>query len=381
MKVAFPYIAQTHQIPHSLPIAAELAMQRPDWKVHVVCSSDAQERVVRRLLALYPQARLQIDRFRIGPLTRLHQRLVRDGTPAKNLTLIGNRRYFRSCDAVVVPERTSLILRRLHLPALKMIWTNHGAPGRAVTYADDLIEFDFLLLAGEQQAARMRAQGTLREGHYQTGTYAKFDLVRRIDARRERLFANDRPTVLYNPHFEPGLSSWPRDGFKVLEHFAASGDWNLIFAPHIRMFDRHDPATLAIQARLDKYRSIPHMLIDTGSDASIDMTYTHGADIYLGDVSSQICEFMLRPRPCLFIDSHRTAWQNNPDYPFWELGEVIDGVDGLATALRDAVASHGRWVGRQREFFRATFDAEPEAVGHSAATGATAIAMFLECGR
>ncbi|MEO6187049.1 MAG: sensor domain-containing protein [Steroidobacteraceae bacterium] len=378
MKVAFPYIAQTHQIPHSLPVAAELSMQRPDWKVHVVCSSDDQERVVRRLIALYPQARLQLDRFKIGPLTRLHQRLVRASIPAKTLTLIGNRRYFRSCDAVVVPERTSLILRRLRLPALRMIWTNHGAPGRAVTYARDLIQFDFLLLAGERQAARMREQGTLRAGHYHTGTYAKFDLINRIDARRQRLFSNDRPTVLYNPHFEPALSSWPRDGFKVLDHFAASSDWNLIFAPHVRLFDRHDPATLA---RLEKYRSVSHMRIDTGSDASIDMTYTHGADVYLGDVSSQICEFMVRPRPCVFIDSHRTAWQNNPDYLFWELGQVINGVDTLEAALKDAVANHGQWAARQREFFRATFDAEPETLGHSAAAGANAIAMFLEGGR
>jgi hypothetical protein len=375
VKVAFPYIAQTHQIPHSLPIAAELAMQRPQWQVHLVCSSDAQERVVRRLLALYPEARLEVDRFRIGPLTRLHQRLAGAGTPEKTLTLIGNRAYFRSCDAVVVPERTSLVLRRLHLPALRMIWTNHGAPGRAVTYADDLIKFDYLLLAGERQAARMRAQGTLREGHYHTGTYAKFDLVGRLDARRERLFPNNRPTVLYNPHFEPGLSSWPRDGFRVLDHFAASQAWNLVFAPHIRMFDRHDPATLA---RLGKYRSIPHMLIDTGSDASIDMTYTQGTDIYLGDVSSQIAEFMVRPRPCLFINSHGAAWQNNPDYLFWELGPVINTVDALEESLATAVATHGQWVARQREYFRATFDAEPDAIGHSAAAGASAIAAFLE---
>jgi hypothetical protein len=375
MKVVFPYIAQTHQIPHSLPIAAELAMQRPDWQVHLICSSDAQERLVRRLLGLYPQARLQVDRFRIGPLTRLHQRLTRTGIPEKTLTLIGNRSYFEACDAVVVPERTSLILRRLHLPALKLIWTNHGAPGRAVTYADDLINFDYLLLVGERQAARMREQGTLREGCYHTGVYAKFDLVRRLDARRERLFANDRPTVLYNPHFEPALSSWPRDGIKVLEYFAASKDWNLIFAPHIRMFDRHDSAALAM---LEKFRSIPNLLIDTGSDASIDMTYTQGVDLYLGDVSSQIAEFMIRPRPCLFINSNAAAWQDNPDYLFWEIGPVIDNVNTLGAALADAVATHGQWIVRQREYFRATFDAAPDAIGHSAADGAAAIAAFLE---
>ena len=215
----------------------------------------------------------------------------------------------------------------------------------------------------------------MREGRYHTGTYAKFDLVSRLDARREKLFANDRPTVLYNPHFESELSSWPRDGFAVLDHFAQQSDWNLIFAPHIRLFDRHQPEVLA---RLEKYRAIKHLLIDTGSDASIDMSYTQGADVYLGDVSSQVAEFMVRPRPCLFINSHGAAWQNNPDYLFWELGPVIDSVAEIGLALADAVASHPQWIERQRDYFRATFDAEPDAIGRSAAAGAAAIAAFLE---
>ncbi|WP_295681093.1 hypothetical protein [uncultured Nevskia sp.] len=378
MKVVFPYIAQTHQIPHSFPIAAELATQRPDWAVHIACSTDEQERLVRRLMGLYPKARLRIDRLRISWLQRLYQRLRGEGIPPKTLVLIGNRRYFRRFDALVVPERTSLLLKKLRLPKLKMIWTNHGAPGRAVTYADDLIEFDYLLLAGERQAARMREQGTLREGLYHAGCYAKFDLVDRLDTQRRRLFDNDRPTVLYNPHFEAGLSSWPKHGFAVLEHFAQSKDWNLIFAPHIRLFDRRDPAT---QARLDRYRTLPHVLIDTGSDASIDMTYTQAADVYLGDVSSQIAEFMVRPRPCLFINSHDAAWQNSPDYLFWQLGTVIANVDDLDVALSDAVANHGHWIERQRQYFRDTFDADPEAIGRSAAAGAAAIASFLETSR
>ncbi len=377
MKVVFPYVAQTHQIPHSLPIAAELAIQRPDWDIRMVCSSDEQERVVRRLLALYPEARLPVARFRPNAFVSWLQKRLGSGIPEKRLTLIRNRSLFRDIDAVVVPERSSLVLRKLWLPKLRMIWTNHGAPGRAVTYADDLIEFDFVLLAGERQATRMRTQGSLRDGRYHTGTYAKFDLVARLDARRERLFANDRPTVLYNPHFEPGLSSWPRDGLKVLDFFAESRDWNLIFAPHIRLFDRHDPATLA---KLEKYRALPHLRIDTGSDASIDMTYTQAADVYLGDVSSQIAEFMVRPRPCLFINSHGTAWRSNPDYLFWELGPVIDSVASIGDAIADAVVTHPQWINRQRDYFRATFDAEPDAIGRSAAAGAAAIVAFLERG-
>src|SRR3546814_8277328 len=89
-------------------------------------------------------------------------------------------------------------------------------------------------------------------------------------------------------------------GRDVLEFFRASPDYNLIFAPHVVLYQRG----LRHGARpLGRYRNRPNMLIDTGSLASIDMTYTLAADIYLGDVSSQVYEFMLQPRPYLFLDA------------------------------------------------------------------------------
>ena len=42
----------------------------------------------------------------------------------------------------------------------------------------------------------------------------------------------------------------------------------------------------------------PNLRFDPGSPASTDMTYTRAADIYLGDVSSQVYEFIAEPRPC-----------------------------------------------------------------------------------
>src|SRR3546814_6362259 len=44
----------------------------------------------------------------------------------------------------------------------------------------------------------------------------------------ELLFDNDRPTVLYTPHFRPALSSWPKWGMAVLDLFANSNRYNLI---------------------------------------------------------------------------------------------------------------------------------------------------------
>src|SRR3546814_13919965 len=60
-----------------------------------------------------------------------------------------------------------------------------------------------------------------------------------------------------------------------------------------------------------------------GSERSIDMSYTGSADLYLGDVSSQVAEYLYRPRPCVFLNAQGVDWQEDPNYRFWSLGPVI----------------------------------------------------------
>src|SRR3546814_11985302 len=64
------------------------------------------------------------------------------------------------------------------------------------------------------------------------------------------------------------------------------------------------------------------VMIDLASDRLFDMSYTSGADIYLGDVSSQVYGFLATPRPCLFLDTHGVDWEGDPDYLFWMPGDV-----------------------------------------------------------
>src|SRR3546814_16391226 len=89
----------------------------------------------------------------------------------------------------------------------------------------------------------------------------------------------------------------------VLDLFANSNRYNLIFAPHVRLFD---PPAAECYAQFERYRKLPHMHIDLGSERSIDMSYTGSADLYLGDVSSQVAEYLYRPRPCVFLNAQRS---------------------------------------------------------------------------
>ncbi|MFS3137494.1 sensor domain-containing protein [Gluconacetobacter sacchari] len=372
MRIVFPFIAQFHQVAHSLPIALEIARRHPDIAIHIASLTEEQEAYIRRLADLYPDSRVIYERLTLpGPLQR---QLTRRGPSVltKIAALLFNKNYFKTFQAIVVPERTSLYLRRLGVRGPRLIWTRHGAGDRAIGFARDVRHFDFILMAGRKLENRLLAEGTLQPGHYVIGVYAKFDLVRLMHRNAPPLFGNGRPTVLYNPHFNRRLTSWYKSGTQILDYFANQDRYNLVFAPHYRLFDADRDEAARIQRA---YEGIPHMLIDPGSPRSVDMTYTMGADFYLGDVSSQVAEFLIKPRPCLFLDAHGTKWQDNPDYLFWSLGPVIDTVAGLGEALEGAIAGHPDFLDRQKTYIRETFGLADD--GPTAPIGADAIVEFL----
>ena len=185
-----------------------------------------------------------------------------------------------------------------------------------------------------------------------------------LPATRPRLplQANGRPTVLYNPHPSPQLSSWYRMGPAILDYFRRSDRYNLIFAPHVMLFQRRvsatiEPPRLRFPGRIaPELRAMPHILVDPGSPASIDMTYTRAADIYLGDASSQIYEFLQTPRPALFANPHRHRWQDDPNFAHWRCGPVFTRIDELDATLAAAVAGQARFAEEQRRLFDYSID-------------------------
>ena len=169
-----------------------------------------------------------------------------------------------------------------------------------------------------------------------------------------RLFDNGRLTVIYNPHCSPRLSSFHRLGMEVLEYFYHSEKFNLVFAPHIMLFERRwKNRARRLPAR---YKTCPHMIIDTGSHRSSDMSYTLFSDLYIGDVSSQVYEFLIRPRPCIFLNPQNTPWRHNPYYYHWRLGPVVNDINSLDAALKTAWQTHDTYREKQQDAFAYTFD-------------------------
>jgi len=367
--ICFPFLAQVHQAFHSLPIAMELARRYPELDVHVASgTADHLDWLKGLAETFYPGVPVRFDLLRLPGVLRRFVPRVDQGVAPKLPLLLWNLGYFSRFEAVVTPERTTLALKRF-LKRPRIIWTRHGAGDRASGFQREIAKFDFVLMAGNKIEQRLLAEGLVRPGRYATGVYAKFDLVRRMP--RRRLFDNDRPTIVYNPHFWPSLSSWPVMGRRVLDLVAASDRYNLVFAPHIRLFY---PPTAARYREFEVYRGLSHMRIDLGSPASADMTYTANADLYLGDVSSQVAEFVAEPRPCVFLNAHGVDWRGDPDYRFWMLGPVVEDVAMLEETVERAFATHDFYRARQQAYVRETFGACERL---TAPIGADAIAHFL----
>jgi len=371
-RICFPYIAQFHQTPHSLPIAVQVALRHPDIEVHVAATSEKHLDFIRRYTSRFPAAEILYDLLHVPRVVREGIRLTGFTLGTRLAELAWNRRYFGSFDALVVPERTSLLLKHLGVRRPKFVWTHHGAGDRASGFRRGIASFDFVVLAGHKLEQRLLELGLIRPGCYVTGVYPKFDWVRTMTPQH-RLFDNGRPTVVYIPHFSHKLSSWPVVGHRVLAWFAAREDYNLVFAPHLRLFD---PPTARKYRAFEAYQGLPHMRIDLGSEASVDMSYTCGADIYLGDVSSQVTEFlMIRPRPCVFLNPHGFDWQYDPSFRFWRMGEVISGPEDLEDGLRRACTTQAERSVLQQAYVEDTFGADGKPTAH---IGADALAAFLE---
>lgn len=350
---------QIHQAAHAAPVACALARLRPDWRVVAASATDALDAELDRLM---PDAPDTLERVRLthgSVLTRALTRALNRWLPAGKVTLYrDNLSFFRSLDALVVAEKTSAILRTRYGLTLPLIHTRHGAGDRAIGFDQASAAFNHVLVSGPKIRDRLMAEAGVVPERLSVVGYPKFDTVPQTPPVLP--LPPGQPTVLYNPHPSPALSSWFRDGAAVLDWFVDHAQFNLIFAPHVMLFERPvtvglSPPSLARPGRIaERWRQAANILIDRGSRASTDMTYTRAADLYLGDVSSQLYEFLARPRPAVFLNSHGVDWRGDPNWAHWRTGEVIGGADELGPALARAWDRHAEFRPAQDELFAAS---------------------------
>lgn len=384
IKVAFLYNHDiSHQIAHSAPIAVELVRNHPDIDVSIITSSDVQYAMVREV---FNKAKVTIPtmiRIALPTWAELFNSVVRYFMPFRRIAqLYFNKDLFAKFDALIVPETTTALLKtKLGLKGVKLIYTQHGAGDAAIGFKPIIRAYDFVLASGEKVRDRLLSLGCItKQGHAVIG-YPKFDLITQSGVTKPKLFANDNPVILYNPHCNPNLSSWYDWKDDLLDFFVDNPQYNLIVAPHVMLFQRRIHISLGggkIRWRSDipiKYLKCSNIRFDLGGTACIDMTYTLAADIYMGDVSSQIYEFMIRARPCIFLNPHNIAWQDSDDFTHWNYGQVINAIEDMGSCIEQAESSFSHYRPIQEAGFKKTFNLNAVS---SSVRAAQAIPDFLK---
>lgn len=362
MKFAFVFIAEAYQVHHAAAVMFALR-DRPGMAVDVFHSDPATPAQLDRLAAAHGVAPVQSRLLDPGLLGAAIQ-AVRIFGLAKPQVLARNEAMLRGYDAIVSTEDgiARLFAGEPEGARPRRILITHGPAGRAVPSYPKRMHCDLVLVKGPGDLEVYRRGGFFRGGHIAAVGYPKAVSAALLGARQSPLFANANPTVLYNPHKEPKLRSWDAFFEPMMRAFATDRSMNLIVAPHVKLFRRRNET---VRARL-RERSNSTVMVDPGSDRSLDNRYTEAADIYVGDVSSQVMEFVARPRPCVFLNPHRVAWRGDPHFATWHMGEVIERPEELMAALHRAPARHAEFVATQRAMAaQALGDTGPESVTRS----------------
>lgn len=333
-RIAFLAVSQAHQFLHWLPAALKLA-EEPGVEVTVLVSTRAGLEFIR---TYDPEGRLRLKRLRAPSLER--QGLFTP--PARWLAMLLNAWKIARYPVIVTTEVTSSMLYRLPGFHSRIVHLKHGAGDREGGYNPKHAYFDLTLVNGPKDKQRLIERGLATQENCIVVGYGKFELVR---PNPMSLFPNDRPLALYNPHFDRNVGSWIRHGREVVATMEAIPDWNFVVAPHVKV--RGGPNIRS---------NAPNIIVDRGSTRSIDMTYTQAANVYIGDASSQVYEFIRTPRPCIFLNLDRVDWRSDPNYAHWNFGQVIESLDELAPALARAASLQPRFEKLQVEMSAASID-------------------------
>lgn len=340
-KVAFLFLGETLLIPHLYPIVEALAAAEPDLPIDLWVSTSMHEALLGGWSSALPNVRIRrapgfrdlagYDDGRNPPL------------PAKLPMLIRLLPYLARVPVIVSAEQTSLWLPAILPLRSRFVNTLHGA-GSMMNRDDRRRRAAWRTLVAADRERRALADHGVDPATIAVTGYVKAGFRQRTHATVA--FPQARPVLLYAPHWQQHRSSWREWGSDVLAQLAAQDRYNVIFAPHQRLVER----VPGIRAIADAFAAHPHCHVDLDSFAMVDGSYTAAADVYLGDTSSQVNEFLMRPRPCLFLNAQGAAWAGDPSYAMWDCGPVVTRIDDLTAAIDAACATHADFAEAQRAF-------------------------------
>ena len=371
-KVGFLYFEEIHHIPHFIGIATELSKYE-NYKVEILTFKNNHEYLFK-LINILECKNITVKQLKRPFIRQVIDNITGRKKPSPVFLYKKHKKLLLTYDALVYTELNHKYIYKFrdNKKTPYLIWVNHGPAGRGYVFQPSVKLFDLTLICGVFFKKRQKEENLLIPNHAVIG-YSKFDVVNK-ENENIKLFNNNKPIVLFNPHFNKINSSWYNYGKDILEYFYNSEDYNLIFAPHIYLFNRK--GFLKPSEIDEKYLKKDNLHIDLGSINSSNMSYALNSDIYLGDVSSQVYEFQVKPRPCIFINAEKADWKDHINYRFWQTGEVIESITELKNTLKNLDLKKDAFLEVQKQFFKENFFTDEN---HTASKkGAIAINDFFK---
>ncbi|NVN06150.1 hypothetical protein HW509_11190 [Asaia spathodeae] len=353
MKIAFLYVAEPYQCYHVAAVSSALA-QFPNVSVTEFVSFPE---TAQHLEAIRRENNLggRIERGILKmPLKAALLRRLRRLDAEREVVMHENVAQLEQFDAVVATEYSAGLLREMGLVRPALILIQHGAGDRAVNDEHLIRHFDLSLVSGPKIAESFLAKKLATAAQTRIVGYPKFDAVSKERCQEPSLAAR-KPVALYNPHYKKGLSSYGRFLHPLVDAVNQLDRYDLLIAPHIKIFHKD------FGGRRRLFESVVggRVSLDAASSALLDMTHTARASLYIGDVSSQVYEFLIRPRPCVFLNPHGVAWRDDPHFRHWTLGDVVEREEDIFPALAQAESRHVLYRARQEQVIHETFGSQP----------------------
>ena len=220
----------------------------------------------------------------------------------------------------------------------KLFYLYHGTGTREYGFDNKLDGFDYILAPGPYHRDRLINDNICDEKKIRMVGQPKLEWIENNHLSKINLFNNDNPVFYFNPHWDMQLSSYLGWRDVVLDFFRKHTEYNLVFAPHPLVKHLSKIKNYNTENENDGSENI---IIDLESTKLNDGTYNALSDVYIGDVSSMVTEWInFKPRPCIFINAQDISWEEDKNYDMWQYGTVIDDPNNLKKVIQDSLSNN-----------------------------------------
>ena len=330
--VVFLFINGPHHTHHLILPALNFAQNYSEYQTVLISGNDENTKIIKQTLTKIGNPKCKIIKLP-KPLRYYIKNYKNKIVPPPISQWRFIDKSIKNARAIIsTSHETPKFLMGKKNSNLKLFYLYHGIGTRSYGFEDSINEYDFIFVPGEYHYNRLHTESGINKNKLNVVGHPKIEWQDKMNNDKESFFNNDNPIFYYNPHWDLSLSSYEKWSKDIIQYFLNNKQYNLIFAPHplIKNYSTRNK----IDIDIDTVKS-DNIIVDFYSKNNVDGSYLNVADVYIGDVSSMITDFIFkRNKSCIFINSHDIEWKNDTNYKFWNCGKVINNLTELDPSVK-----------------------------------------------